>query len=81
LNAANYAVTETNTCLLPDENWLEVSQDRQIRTVKAVRGSLSSIDYALYSSQISHDESRDEETLSTCSSSISLHKENFVLLW
>ena len=70
--------SETNTCLSPDENWQEGSQDKQIRTVKAARSSFSSINNARDSFQIRHDESRgEEENLSTWPSSFSLCKENF----
>ena len=68
----NLSDSETNTCKSPDENWLERSQERLIRTVKATQGSFSSIENALDSAQMRY----GEDNSSTWPSFLSLRKDN-----
>ena len=68
----NLSDSETNTCKSPDENWLEGSQERLIRTVKATQGSFSSIENALDSAQMRY----GEDNSSTWPSFLSLRKDN-----
>ena len=68
--------SETNTCLSPDENWLERSGDTGIREVKGAHGLLPFIQNAFVSANFIHDEGIKEDDFSTWPSFSSLPKTN-----
>ena len=71
----NRSNCDTSTCISPDENWLEGSQQQLIRTVKVPQGSFSSIENALDYTQERDGEIHGNQNSPTWPSLISLRKD------